>query len=498
MAKRILAHAINRPARNNNERTEHILEGVRRISYDPHVLVQDGWTLTKSETAQGASGGAFMIGKKIIWEKYEAIIIAFVHDDELGDLWKAMWISDQDTFDLEAEEMWDALKKWESKQAKKRVRNNNITNAEAPAAKGHLRYHTYADFSVDGVEHGVVLAASSHQNARRGVMWPARVLHVSELEPSAGGKDTLTRRGAAKRNLAVVFLAPYWNGQYLKKSKGALGAAPTSIFSTGPLFEIEHVEPTEQVFKKYSYDEINNLSVDKVRTEFRFLGLPKAAFPRYLDAHRIAAALKRYGKNNFKKDSDDSDAFSALTDCHQMALKTTQFPHALLELPYEYILQQLPHPSEKISQMTSDDAEELKEPTLDLESILNAMSPPHCFGFEPKSTGNVCPPTTPYRKIHPVFLQSPEEKNPGFSVTNFASEYLLSAVGVIDADNVDGPDSKSRLTFLGQHLSSLVDSLNAETGDFSGPVENRRPRLAPLLNECLSTKVRTCLHVNAQ
>jgi hypothetical protein len=535
MAKKILAHSINRPALDWIERTDYIVNGVARISYDPDVLVQDGWTLKKSSSPQGASGGAFLIGRKIIWEKYDAVIIAFVHDDELGDLWKAMWIADQDTFDLEADEMWDALKKWENKQAKKRIRTANASTKgdgekakEKQASRGHLRYKTFADFSVDGVEHGIVLAASSNSNARKGVMWPARVMHVSELDRGSSSakecSNSNNRRGAAKRNLAVIFLAPYWNGQQLKKVKGSYTDVPTSVYSTGPLFEVETVEPTTQIIKKYPYDDnTDTLSIDKVRTEFKFLGLPKAAFPRYLDAHRVAAALQRFGKGILTKDAaENSHLFGALTDCHQMAIKTTQYPTALLELPYDFILKQLPHPSEQVSQMSADEADELTEPVLHLSGMLQAMKPPNCFGTPESGGGSggpnnhtrmmrmdssslmACPPT-PQARPQPAVLESPAVQTPaGLTVSNFASEYLLSAVSGTGRSNKEGGEdgataaataitlagSASRFTFLGHHLSSLVVALNDETRDQAAkPAIKKRTRLATFLNECLSTKV---------
>ena len=110
MAQRLLAHSLSQPAESVQQRREHILEAVRRISYDPTVLNEDGWTTSKAETPEGASGGAFMIGRRVMWERFEAIIIAYVHDEDLGDLWKAMWLEDLDTFDLEADELQGAIK----------------------------------------------------------------------------------------------------------------------------------------------------------------------------------------------------------------------------------------------------------------------------------------------------------------------------------------------------------------------------------------------------
>eukprot|EP00957_Ditylum_brightwellii_P025917 1960637-Ditylum_brightwellii.AAC.1 len=83
MAKRLMAHALQRPAEDAKQRVGFIIDAVKRISYDPTVLNQDGWTTVKSETPQGSSGGAFLIGNRVIWEGVEAIVIAYVNDDEI-------------------------------------------------------------------------------------------------------------------------------------------------------------------------------------------------------------------------------------------------------------------------------------------------------------------------------------------------------------------------------------------------------------------------------
>lgn len=181
MAKKIMAYCLQRHAETADQRLQFILDGIRRISYDPVVLNQDGWTTKKSESAQGALGGAFLIGRRIIWQRYEALVIAFVRDEEFGCLWKAVWVEDLDTFDLEADELKDAMKKWDNKQAKLKRNQGSRSSCSSGSTRTCNKL-----FSVDGIENGIILAAPSDK-ASQGVMWPARVRHVVETSMTAAG-----------------------------------------------------------------------------------------------------------------------------------------------------------------------------------------------------------------------------------------------------------------------------------------------------------------------
>lgn len=66
----------------------------------------------------GATGGPYRFGEMVYWQGYEGVVIAYLHDNDLGDLWKAMWLEEFDTFDLEAEELEDARRKYERKKQK--------------------------------------------------------------------------------------------------------------------------------------------------------------------------------------------------------------------------------------------------------------------------------------------------------------------------------------------------------------------------------------------
>merc|ERR1712161_123725 len=99
MAKRIMAYYLQLQGKTVVQRFQDLME--------------DGWTTVKADNPDSELGGAFLIGRKVIWHRYEVIIIAFVRDDEIGDLWKAMWFEDKDTFDLEADEIQEGMQRWE-------------------------------------------------------------------------------------------------------------------------------------------------------------------------------------------------------------------------------------------------------------------------------------------------------------------------------------------------------------------------------------------------
>ena len=74
-----------------------------------------------------------------------------------------------------------------------------------PSNRRSHRYTAASDFKVNGVEHGIVLAASFARGARPGVYWPARVMHASEATNSPGIKN---KRNAPRQRLDLVFLLP--------------------------------------------------------------------------------------------------------------------------------------------------------------------------------------------------------------------------------------------------------------------------------------------------
>ncbi len=179
MAKKILAYALQRPAQSSEERLDIIIKAATRMNYDPIVLKQDGWTIKKTENPEGPLGGAVYIGRRVIWQKHEAVIVAYIPDETYGGLWKGVFLEDLDTFDMEPGELRMGLKKYENKTRQKTTRNSTHS--------GSTRFAATAKFTVPGIENGIILAKPTNR-ASKGVMWPARVRNVVEGKLTADGK----------------------------------------------------------------------------------------------------------------------------------------------------------------------------------------------------------------------------------------------------------------------------------------------------------------------
>lgn len=269
-AKRILTNVDQSPA--------DLEKAIRLTSYHPIVLQQDGWTTMKSAEPQPPIGGPFLIGDRIRWEHSDAVIIAYVRDPDIGDLWKAISIDrdDHHTFDLEAEEVLDARQKYDRRQQKNQTRKSS-------------RFAGSSEFRVSGLEHGIVLAASYSKGARPGVYWPARVMHASETNISTG------KRSSSKQKVDVVFLSPYWSSDDLSRPRRteSLSENVESAISTAPLLQIETIEASEEMIRPYQYESHDTMDLEVLRTSFHFTGLPKALFGRFVNSHRLALALRR-------------------------------------------------------------------------------------------------------------------------------------------------------------------------------------------------------------
>ncbi len=179
MAKKILAHALQRPAQSSEERLDIIIKAATRMNYDPIVLKQDGWTIKKAENPEGPLGGAIYIGRRVMWQKHEAVIVAYIPDETYGGLWKGVFLEDLDTFDMEPGELQMGMKKWENKSRQKTTRSNTHS--------GSTRFAATAKFTVPGIENGIILAKPTSR-ASKGIMWPARVRNVVEGKLTADGK----------------------------------------------------------------------------------------------------------------------------------------------------------------------------------------------------------------------------------------------------------------------------------------------------------------------
>jgi hypothetical protein len=293
--------------------TTSLEQAIQRTSYDPVVLEQDGWSIEKSEEPEGASGGAHWIGSMVRWQNTDAVVLAYVYDSDIGDLWRVAWIEDDTltTFDLEIEELREARKKWERRQGGKSADFGARKSSRLPPSDA---------FFVAGMEEGIVLASSFSKNARQGVYWPARVVHPSEN----GATSQQSKRSSSKQKLELMFLAPYWDSDsiYFKGRKvDVLSESGASLFHRGALFQVELIDATHNSIQYYPFDPENGVNIEQLRNAFRFTGLPKGAFPRFLDSHRLALGLKLYARQNLKKAISPTDiATAGLFETHPVAV----------------------------------------------------------------------------------------------------------------------------------------------------------------------------------
>eukprot|EP00594_Rhizosolenia_setigera_P014074 CAMPEP_0178963178 /NCGR_PEP_ID=MMETSP0789-20121207/14855_1 /TAXON_ID=3005 /ORGANISM="Rhizosolenia setigera, Strain CCMP 1694" /LENGTH=1239 /DNA_ID=CAMNT_0020647569 /DNA_START=158 /DNA_END=3877 /DNA_ORIENTATION=- len=504
MARRILAYAFHKNVSNPSERFKLIKTMVKRLSYDPVVLQQDGWETVKSPVPHGPSGGAFLIGQKVKWQGFEAVVIAFVKDESIGDLWKAMFVEDLETFDLESDELRDAINRYEKSQKKNKksiketTKPIGNTQSSKVAKSSSTRFASAHNFNVDGIEQGIILASTYNGKAQPGVLWPARVLHASEIKNMPG---LTSRRSSQKNMLHVVFLAPYWNGTVTKTK--SITVDPTvsgakSSFSTGTLFEVDSVEVSTSTIQKYPFEleDDNSFSIDKLRDGFRFLGLPKVAFSRYLDSHRLALGFRYFAKKQVqvsKTAKDDDNVRASMTETHALSLKTPKFPQALLSLPFDYMISQMPSPAERAIQLGVEDGDEAYEQVLKLDEMYKMLSPPNCWGKNvngsgSNSNGNTF--STPQSTRHFTPVRSPEasmsaSKSTEYTIYNFASEYLLKVIG----DGKPETSSHPRLSFLGNDLQKFISELSYQISSLkSNSSIDRRKDVKPFLHRCLVLK----------
>jgi hypothetical protein len=491
-----------------------IQESVRRLSYDPVVLRQDGWTTQKSKEPIGASGGPHRIGEMVFWQGYEGVVIAYIHDHDLGDLWKAMWFEEFDTFDLEVEELEDAKKKYERRQQKQAANNEKAAvksssssatsssakpvvavSAEAAASSRRSgRYAASADFSVKGIEHGIIHAVSLSRGSRPGVFWPARLMHASEML----SYGTQTKRGSSKQKVDVIFLAPYWNAPPFvaggRSYSESLQRHGTSIFSSGPLFEMETIDVSDECVQPYPYDSEGGLDIDQLRVSFKFSGLPKAAFSRFVDSHRLALALKTYSETILKPSATDLDLTTAnLFEAHPMSVQTALFPPPVLHLPFGDILSNIPLRIDDGKAVSNDDPHSNKEPAIRISFIVDAMKPPLCWG-QGGGGNNAAPKPSVADEMRSIrTLQSPP-------IPTKLVDGNSSSPVAIDRFIVDLPSLSEILangekfsigSLLSTSLDCLLEKLPRTCAEFEeASTEVRRKKAKDLVKEWALLKVR--------
>lgn len=492
-ARKILAQAFY----TKNETAKAIAEAVKRTSYDPDVLKEDGWAIHKSSVPHGASGGPFHIGKLVLWQGYEAVIIAYIHDPDFGDLWKAVWLDEGESFDLEAEELQEAVRKWQRKfkkvepkktsERKKSERSDKKPESIAQRTTS-ARFAASTNFTVAGIEQGIVLATTYNPNARQGVFWPARVMHVSELDRS----QTQSKRNYAKQKINVVFLAPYWN------SSSPVGAR-LGNYANCPLLDLDSVDVSEETIQRYPFDPKRGLNIHQLQVAFRFTGLPKSAFGRFLNSHRLALALKLYASEALDSSTKNSHpASAALFDTHAMALKTANFPSALLHLPFSYVLSHMPQPYKDGN--SAQAGEDPLEPVIRLGGILSSMRPPLCWNIETKSpssgsngtgksdvaTEPLVPSSTDVKSMTVQSRRKTSVHEEDLKVENFASQFLMEKLNTLAGPDFAASDLLSQLERLLKRASSFLRQ------NPSLSIADKR-RLRCLLEDCLRIKVRSAV-----
>ena len=436
-------------------------------------------------------------------------VIAHTPDETFGSLFKAVFVEDLECFDLEPGELQNAMKKWQMKQrAKARKRQANPPRSSKPAPLGSTRFSATANFTVEGIESGIVLATPTSRAAQN-VFWPARVRHVSENDDVPSGKPAGSKRTMSKNQVHLIFLAPFWNSQ--DSTKKTKPSEVSDLYSLGPLFEFDTIDVSEYTISKYPFD---SLSMAQVESSFRFLGLPKGAFPRFLDAHRLAVAFRLYSRKHIPKDltlsEENVHASAALMECHSLSVRAPIYPDVALNLPIDYVLGKLPHPSELSFTLTStsmkDADEDDSEPTIDIHSILQSMTPPSCFGMvasrQTEEGGNLlASPMRQQQILSPdkIFTPSgdrppppplasemaPEDDDSLWQTSKFASEYLCNffqartndALSVVSGSQVEGI------------LVSLISRLRHLSKETPGKtLDERRNVMKGLLHQILMSK----------
>ena len=208
--------------------------------------------------------------------------------------------------------------------------------------------------------------------------------------------STGSKRSSSRQKVDVVFLSPYWTSDDLfgasrqRRITESLLSSDDVGSKTNPLLMIETIDANDEMIKEFpvtsSLSNINNgnskagLDIGQLRISFRFTGLPKAVFPRYVDAHRLALALQLYAKNHVKSSSlsHQDRATAGLFETHPMSVQVPTFPNVVLHLPFQFILSKLPRHFNNVDEYANTSNGTI-EPILYLETIVKSMTPPYCW-----------------------------------------------------------------------------------------------------------------------
>jgi hypothetical protein len=335
------------------------------------------------------------------------------------------------------------------------------------------------------------MATSYARGARHGVFWPARVMHASELRGSQSKRIN-------KQKVDVVFLAPYWNSDPLaavsrrtESFSDSIARHGDALFNSGPLFEMESVDATDECIQRYPYDSETGLDIDELRTSFKFSGLPKACFSRFLDSHRLALGLKTYSENELKSTSasDIHRTSAGLLEGHPLSAQAANFPYAVLHLPFDYILSQLPHPEQDISPLAYKDEIENGEPALQLGRILDSMKPPVCWGSGEVSLSSAVKESPRASFTTPMMLEpvANGSKEDPYDVSRFLQG--LPALQSALAEN------SAKSTLLKNNLNGLVSMVPNSALQGLQDEEKRRSIMRSVYKIWAVVKVRRCLYL---
>ena len=202
----------------------------------------------------------------------------------------------------------------------------------------------------------------------------------------------------------------------------------------------------------------------------------------------------------------DAEATANLTDTHPLSIKTFCYQDAMLNLPFEYILTSYPDPEQNQNESTDFSNDECKEPIMQLQRMLEALTPPNCWNTKSIS-GTPCAGTPSRQNDGGSSISDPKWLTPTMSpalntsmrannisgegtdlwgVDSFASEYLLKHI----KEPLDGKASPLYLLF--EKLENLVTILNKMIVDSehatTSDLDSRQRKLASVIVQCMTKK----------
>jgi hypothetical protein len=252
------------------------------------------------------------------------------------------------------------------------------------------------------------------------------------------------------------------------------------------MFEVESIDASHSCIQIYPYDAETGLDIDSIRSTFKFMGLPKAAFSRFLDSQRMALGFKTYSQTELKSTlASDSDRTSAaLLEGHPLAVQAPHFPSSVLQLPFVHILSQLPqYERQAISQSCDETTNE--EPALRFDRILEAMKPPICWGLEPSASSRA--QETPQLKSNLTSPMSFLDKNKGTKEDPYnTGRFLIGLLSLQSLLSDNSPTSR----MLKNNLHELVSTFakNSSLHDLQKP-EARKKHIKSLNKTWVVVKV---------